>query len=268
MMAGILLQVVLTVAGGNEPRLLITLPHATHPAVEVIFPERVNVHKNHGKKTKSIYVSTQPSARLVWHHDGKTHQYERDLGGVHLLARATQQADGVLLHYELTNNSETDYDMIYAVTDPHLEEPFRDVRLQRTYVHHPDGFELLASETPERLTMPLEQWLPARYSVAYRWPHPSPLVQRREGIMHYNKSRSADEPLMATLSSDRQWVVATFTRDTGYMYTDPEFSSHHVDTQVMLPPHETRALEVKLLVMRGSLDDVQRKFLQQRNGLR
>jgi hypothetical protein len=53
--------------------------------------------------------------------------------------------------------------MIYAVTDPRLTSIFQDVRLERTYVHHTDGFDLLASETPDRLKMPLDQWLPCRY---------------------------------------------------------------------------------------------------------
>ncbi len=53
------------------------------------------------------------------------------------------------------NNSRVAYDMIYAPTDPRLTSIFHDVRLERTYVHHADGFDLLASETLPRLTIPL-----------------------------------------------------------------------------------------------------------------
>ena len=85
-------------------------------------------------------------------------RYERDLrDGIHLLARATLEGDGVRFRYEVTNNSQVAYDMIYAPTDPRLTSIFHDERLERTYVHHTDGFDLLASETPRRLTIPLDQ---------------------------------------------------------------------------------------------------------------
>ena len=93
--------------------------------------------------------------------------------------------------------------MIYATTDPRLTSIFHDVRLERTYVHHKDGFDLLASETPGRLTMPLDQWLPARYLASFKWPVPPKIVEKRDdGITYYNKSRSVDEPLVATVSTD------------------------------------------------------------------
>ena len=54
-------------------------------------------------------------------------------------------------------------DMIWAPLDPRLTSMFHDVRLERTYVHLKSGFDLLAAGTPTRLTMPLSEWLPARY---------------------------------------------------------------------------------------------------------
>jgi len=76
-------------------------------------------------------------------------QYEKDFqGGLHMLARATLEDDGVRFRYEFVNRSEISYEMIYAPTDPRLTSIFHDVRLERTYVHHKDGFDLLASETP------------------------------------------------------------------------------------------------------------------------
>jgi hypothetical protein len=54
-----------------------------------------------------------------------------------------------------------------------MGSPFNDVFLERTYVHHADGLELLASETPERLRMKAEEWLPLRY-VAITSTHPRP----------------------------------------------------------------------------------------------
>jgi hypothetical protein len=140
--------------------------------------------------------------------------------------------------------------------------------LERTYVHHKDGFDLLAAETPSRLTMPLDQWLPARYLASFTWAVPPKRVERRDdGITYYNKSRAVDEPLVATLSSDGKWVVASFTRTTGNVWSNPELTCQHVDPQVSLKPGGSTAMETKILVFPGSLGEVLHKVDAQRQTL-
>lgn len=158
--------------------------------------------------------------------------------------------------------------MIYAPTDPRLTSIFHDVRLERTYVHHKDGFDLLASETPSRLTMPLDQWLPVRYLASFTWPIPSKRVEKRDdGITYYNKSHAVDEPLVATVSSDGKWVVASFARTTGNVWSNPELTCQHVDPQIPLAPGASSAMETKILVLQGSLDDVLHRVRDQRETL-
>ena len=200
---------------------------------------------------------------------GQSITYERDLPhDVHLLARATLEDDGVRVHYEFSNRSNVAYDMITAVTDPRLTGIFHDERLERTYVHLAGGFDLIASETPSRLTMPLDQWLPARYLASVTLPVPKQLVERRDdGITYYNKSRRPDEPFIATRSSDGNWVVASIARDAGNVWTNPELTCQHVDPQAPLAPGQRATLEVKILIVRGSLDDAHRRAIQQRRGL-
>jgi hypothetical protein len=185
-----------------------------------------------------------------------------------MLARATLEDDGVRFHIRLRNQADVRYDLIWAPVDPRLTAMFHDVRLERTYVHHADGFELLASETPDRLTMPLDRWLPARYLASFTWPIPPQQVERREGIPHYNKSRAVDAPFIATVSQDGRWVVASVTRNTGNVWSNPELTCQHVDPQAALAPGEEAILEVKLLVVRGSLDDVFQMAMQQRESLK
>ena len=161
------------------------------------------------------------------------------------------------------------YDLIWAPIDPRLTSVFHDVRLERTYVHHADGFDLLASETPSRLTMPLNQWLPARYLASFTWPVPSQQVERRDGITYYNKSRAVDAPFIATLSQDGRWVVASFTRNTGNVWSNPELTCQHVDPQAALSPGEEAILETKILVVRGSsVNDVFEMAMKQRDSLK
>ncbi len=64
--------------------------------------------------------------------------------------------------------------------------------------------------------MPLHLWLPARYLASFTWPVPPKRDERRnDGITYYNKSRAVAELLVATLSTDGKWVVASFARTTG-----------------------------------------------------
>ena len=115
--------------------------------------------------------------------------------------------------------------------------------------------------------MPLDQWLPARYLASYTWPIPTKKVDQRDGITHYNKSRAVDAPFIATLSKDSSWVVASFTRNTGNVWSNPELTCQHVDPQATLSPGEEAILETKILFVRGSLDEVFKMAMQQRDSL-
>jgi hypothetical protein len=258
----------------TQPTLRIVLPDRPDidSAIEVIFPEHVTVNKQSGGQSEHLYLFRpgQQGEPPSWRRVGQSLEYERDLqGGIHMLARATLEDDGVLFHYEFLNRSDVAYSMVYAVTDPRLTSIFHDVRLERTYVHHKDGFDLLASETPKRLTMPLNEWLPARYMASYTWPVPTQRVEDRgDGIAYYNKSRAVDQPMVATLSTDRKWVVASFTRTTGNVWSNPELTCQHVDPQSPLEPGGHAVLEVKILIFRGTLEQALQKVISQRGSLK
>ena len=259
----------------TDPTLGIILPghEDGDRTIEVLFPEHVTVREQGDTDVKHLYLFRpghhDHRGQPVWQQVGHSLHYERDFdGGLHMLARATLQDDGVRFRYEFANRSQTPYELIYAPTDPRLTSVFHDVRLERTYVHHQDGFDLLASETPSRLTMPLNQWLPARYLVSFTAPVPSKRVERRnDGITYYHKSRAVDEPLIATRSTDGKWVVASFARTSGNVWSNPELTCQHVDQQIPLAPGVTGVMETKLLVFPGCLEDVLQKVNAQRDTL-
>lgn len=258
----------------TAPTLRVVLPGlpASDRSIVILFPEHVTAVPHGDRDGRQLY-RWEPgtrSDRPAWRHAGRVIEYERDLpGSVHFIARATLDTDGVRFRYEFHNRSTTSYDMIYAVTDPRLTALFHDVRLERTYVHYSEGFALLAAETPARLTMPLQQWLPTRYAASYTWPVPARLVERDDdGITHYNSSRRVDEPFIATVSSDTAWVVASFTRTTGNVWSNPELTCQHVDPQTTLAPGATAVTEVKTLVLHSSLRDAFEHMLLQRRALR
>lgn len=177
--------------------------------------------------------------------------------------------DGIVIRYDFANRSDVDYNMATAVTDPRFHTVFYDPRLERTFVHHASGFELLAAETPERLTMAIGKWFPARYHASFTAPVPAEKVQYRDdGISYYYKSRPVDVPMIATLSADRAWVAASFARDPGNVWTNPELTCQHVDPERTLPHKGSAVYEVKVLIFQGSLEGALRKVRAQCQALK
>jgi hypothetical protein len=257
----------------TQPALAIGLPGEplNRPAIEVLFPEHVTAKKMGNTEAERLYLFRPgvQGEKPHWKRSGDSLEYERDFSaGIHMLARATLKNDGVLFHYEFENHSNVDYAMITAVTDPRMTGVFHDVRLERTYVHRKDGFALLAAETPDRLTMPVSQWLPSRYLASYTWPVPAQRVERRaDGITYYNASLPVDVPLIATVSNDHKWVAASFTNTTGNVWSNPELTCQHVDPENPLPPGGRAVIEVKILIFKGRLDEVLQKVKSQRPSL-
>jgi hypothetical protein len=90
--------------------------------------------------------------------------------------------------------------------------------------------------------MPLSEWLLARYLASFTWPVPTQRIEHRaDGITYYNRSQPVDEPMVATLSTDRKWVVSSFTRTTGNVWSNPELTCQHVDPQTSLAPGQRAA---------------------------
>ena len=245
----------------TQPAVTVALPgDLSNRAIKVLFPEHVTAKEKGNTDAEHLYLFRPglQGEKPQWKRSEDSFEYERDFSsGIHMLARATLQEDGVLFHYEFQNHSNVDYTMITAVTDPRMTGIFHDVRLERTYVHRKDGFALLAAETPDRLTMPLSQWLPSRYLASYTWPVPAQRVERRaDGITYYNALQAVDQPLVATVSSDHKWVAASFTSTTGNVWSNPELTCQHVDPERPLPARAKVEWDVKILIFQGSSDQV------------
>jgi len=257
--------------GSYLPALRLVLPgQPISKGILIIFPEHVTVRERGKRDAVHLYLwrPGQQGDRPDWRRVGQALEYEMELkNGVHMVARATLESDGVRYRYTFISRSGTDYEMIQAITDPRLfQSMFRDVRLERTYVHRKGGFELLASDLSARLTMPLNQWLPARYLDSYTWPVPLPekRIVKDEGITYYHASRPVDEPFIATISEDGKWIAATWNPDAGNVWTNPELTCQHADAETSLNAGGPAELEVKTFVFRGTLEQVLAKVGQDR----
>jgi hypothetical protein len=166
----------------SDPALSVTVPDGSpnDRSFKILLPEHVTVRPHGEVEGQHLYIYGHDGGSKApkWKRVGNALEYERDFGPIHFAARATLVDDGILFRYDFVNTGVTDYDMVTAVTDPRFHTVFYDPRLERTYVHHKDGFALLASHTPERLTMSLAQWFPVRYLASYTAGIPNDLVQR------------------------------------------------------------------------------------------
>lgn len=254
----------LRVINKEFPKLQILLPYQTNSerGIEVEFPEHVTVVDKKNMVAEHLYLESRGNQNKMtspsWKIENNIITYETVLNGsVKMTAKAQLDADGVRYSYFFTNNSSVSFQKLQAVTCVKLYSAFSDTLLERTYVHHKEGFDLLASETPERLTMPLTDWLPCRYLVSYDWPVVNKRKEKDEdSITRYHKSRKADIPVIVTLSHDKQWVAATFTTKTGNLWTNPERSCHHADPSAELNSNGTQSLTLKTYIYKGSLEQV------------
>ncbi len=260
-------------ADDRNPALNLVVPDGreSERGSKILFPEHVTVRAHGRSEQKHLYIFRpgRQGDSPRWTKVDNALEYASDFGEIHFVARASLVDDGIVFRYEFANYSAVDYDMVTAITDPRFRTIFYDPRLERTYVHHKDGFDLLASETPARLTMSLKHWFPVRYLASYTVPVPTERVQHRDdGITYYYKSRPADVPMVATLSADRTWVAASFARDPGNVGSNPELTCQHVDPEKPLPHDAHAVYEIKILIFKGSLEDALRKVLAQREALK
>jgi len=254
----------LTVINKDFPLLKILLPGQSsfERGIEVEFPEHVTGLNENNKNFEHLYLVSRGNLNKrtlpSWKIDGNTLMYETDLDDkVKMIAKAQLESNGVRYSYKFINHSNISYQNFQPVTCVKLYSAFSDTLLQRTYVHHPGGFDLLASETPERLTMPLQKWLPCRYLVSYSWPINAKIIEKDEdSITRYNKSRKADKPFIATLSHNNKWIAATYTSETGNLWTNPERSCQHADPAISLNPNETKTLRLTTFLYQGTLDQL------------
>jgi hypothetical protein len=196
--------------------------------------------------------------RVEWSKKGNTLSYAMSTAsGFRLNCQATLDDEGVAIEYEIVSISVPQVAAAQAVTCVKLYRPFTDVFLERTYVHHREGIEQIAAETPDRLRKNAEEWLPCRYIVRVGKDAPaSPYrVENQDGVTRYFKSRAVDVPFLATESEPRGWTAATHTLTADSLFTNPARTCHHTDPIVLAIADGRPRLGLKVYMVRGTPED-------------
>jgi hypothetical protein len=245
------------------PLLNVRLPGFDSPVAVIEMPEHAWRRQAQGDAPVWFYrmYTNDSSVKGVpqWTRTDNTLRYAMELpSGFSLSATAALDERGVQISYSVTNPLNTALNEVQAPTCIKLYRPFTDVFLERTFVHHPEGLDLLASESPERLKKNAEEWLPNRYIVRNSPQITAPLRQVErdsDGITRYRKLRAADAAFLATESQPSGWVASSYSDRALEVWSNPARTCHHTDAAIDLPARSTASMSQKFNIMRGRAVD-------------
>ena len=244
----------------QRPAVAVFLPSSANVAAVIEMPEHAwRKKKDAGEEQAWFYrmygADASTRAEVRWSRSGEALSYEMRAGsGFVMHCQAKLEDDGVAIDYGIESGSEPMLAAAQAVTCVKLYRPFTDVFLERTYVHLPGGLELIAADSPDRLTQNAEEWLPCRYIARVGRDAPtSPYrSERLDGVTRHFKGRSADIPFLATESEPRGWTACTHTLSAESVFTNPARTCQHADPVVLGITNGKARLRLKVYFVRGS----------------
>lgn len=248
------------------PTVALFLPGATNPSAVIEMPEHA-WRKEKADDEQAWFYKMYGSDRSLKGHvkwsklDNALAFSMRTPSGWLLNSRAMLESDGVAISHEIIGPSVRRLAAVTAVTCVKLYRPFTDVFLDRTFIHHKDGLDLIASETPARTGRNAEEWLPCRYiaNVGKNNPSGKYRVEVLDGVTRYFKSRSADAAFLATESLPGGWTVATFAHNCDSVFTNPARTCHHADPIAHEVSGGRATLRLKVYVVKGNANDAWRQ---------
>jgi hypothetical protein len=244
----------------QRPTVALFLPQEQDPSVVIEMPEHAWRKAELAGQQEWFYkmYSSDPAFRgqVEWTQSGNRLGFTMTTpSGYVLRSQATLQADGLDIVHEISHVSVQRHAAVEAPTCVKLYRPFTDVFLDRTYVHHTDGLDLIASETKGRTSKNAEEWLPCRYiaMVGKNGRRGEYRVEKLDGITRYFKSNPADVAFLATESTTGNWTAATFARGCDSVFTNPARTCHHTDPEAKGISNGHAILRLKVVLRKNSM---------------
>ena len=243
----------------QRPTIALFLPEINYPSVVIEMPEHAWRKEKEADEPSWFYkmYGSDPAfqGQVDWSKRDNVLAFKmKTPSGFLLNSRAALDADGVAITHEVVSDSSRELAAIEAVTCVKLYRPFTDVFLDRTWVHHAEGLDLIASETPDRTSRNAEEWLPCRYivNVGKNAPKGEHRVERLDGVTRHFKSRPADVAFLATESLPGGWTAATFAKNCDSIFTNPARTCHHADPTARNVSGGKASLGLKVYIVKGS----------------
>jgi len=243
----------------QRPAVSLFLPGSKYPSIVVEMPEHAwRKEKADSEQAWFYRMNTSDRAfrgEVDWSKDLNAISYSmRTQSGFILNCRVALEANGISIGYEVISSSVLKLAAVEAPTCVKLYRPFTDVFLERTYVHDPNGLQLIASETADRLEKNAEEWLPCRYiaRVAKNAPPVAHRVERLDDVTRHFRSRAADSAFLATESQPSGWTAATHALNCESVFTNPARTCHHTDARATGISNGRATLGLKVYVIKGT----------------
>lgn len=244
------------------PAVAVFLPDQLNPCAVIEMPEHAWRQQKASDQQTWFYkmYGSDPKLKgpVEWHSLPNQVAYRMTTpSGYVLSGSASIEPDGVAISYEIKTGSENEIEVLEATTCVKLYRPFTDVFLERTYIHHSTGLQLIASETPERMEKNAEEWLPCRYiaGVGNDLAAKPYKVEHLDGVTRYFKSKSADAAFLATESQPSGWTAATYGNNCDSVFTNPARTCQHADPRLHNVTGGRATLNLKVYLIRGSAAD-------------
>lgn len=249
-------------ADPQRPTVALSLPETKYPSVVIEMPEHA-WHKDVTGGEQVWFYKMYTSDRSLqgnvnWVKGADALSYSmKTTSGFTLNGKATLEDNGVALTYDVISSSVLRIAELEATTCVKLYRPFTDVFLERTYVHEPEGLDLIASDTVDRVQKNAEEWLPCRYiaGVAKNAPRAEYRTEVAGGVTRYFRSRAADSAFLATESLPNGWTVATHSVNCDSVFTNPARTCHHTDPRAFGITNGRTTLRMKVYVVKGTARD-------------
>ena len=249
----------------QRPTVALFFPQVPDPSVVIEMPEHAWRKAEPDGQQEWFYkmYSSDPAFRgqVEWTQSGNRLGFTMTTPSDYVLrSQATLQTDGLDIVHEISHQSVQRHAAVEAPTCVKLYRPFTDVFLDRTYVHHADGLDLIASETKGRTSMNAEEWLPCRYiaMVGKNGRRGEYRMEKLDGITRYFKSKPADVAFLATESTTGNWTAATFARGCDSVFTNPARTCHHTDPEAKGISNGQAILRLKVYLVKGRVQDAWR----------
>jgi hypothetical protein len=175
--------------------------------------------------------------------------------------------------YRVVNGSKRRLKNVQTVTCVRLRDhaSLADVRLDRTYLHADGRFVPFAEGIVNRLDLAEREWRSFALRAELNRPPPVQPETAPRNPRHTQKrghkktvflARRPDLPVIATLSTDRRWVVATWSPASAALWTNVNWTCHHSDPicRRTIEPGAVAELEGKIFVYPGTLEQLVEKI--------
>jgi len=212
---------------------------------------------------------------VQWQGDKKNLSYTMNFdNGMSLTSNAQVIGTDIVLTHKLHNGTSLDlkelkmWNCVQLTTASNLHDPL----MERTHVLVDNTFKLIRQLVPDFEPWPLSESAKPHFFRAFRkdghrWyedddnphtsPHPGYPDDPSKAITTWQVIPPIDTAIIATVSKDSNWGIATYSNDSENIFTNAVNTCHHADAAIdTCGAGDTATISNRVLLFEGDLSDI------------